>query len=77
MDQNGENIPSPDSPFSFQWLLCGDDWHRWDTFPIVDVSANSPDLTAEMSHDGPTIEPDPLLMTLTRVILYYLMVYFR
>ncbi|CAH2043177.1 unnamed protein product [Thlaspi arvense] len=68
MDQNGDNLPRPDNAFSFQRLLCGDDWHQWDTFPpAVDSSANAPDPTAEMNHDHPTIESDPLLMTFTRV----------
>ncbi|XP_024006785.1 E3 ubiquitin-protein ligase MBR2 [Eutrema salsugineum] len=66
MDQNGDSLPRSDSAFSFQRLLCGDDWHRWDTFPTVDVSANSSDPTTEMNHDVPTIESDPLLMELTR-----------
>lgn len=65
MDENGDNIPRPESPFSFQRLLCGDDWQRWDTFPTVDANTNSSDVTVES--DG----PNPLLMTLGMVICYH------
>ncbi|CAN8277603.1 unnamed protein product [Cochlearia groenlandica] len=42
MDQNGDN-----SSFSFQWLLCGDDWYRWDTYPTFDVNPLLMTLTRE------------------------------
>lgn len=73
MDQNGDNSLIPDTAFSFQRLLFGDDWHRWDTYLTVDANAISPDPTAEMNRDSPTIVSESLLMSLTWVIIYYLL----
>ncbi|CAH8281020.1 unnamed protein product [Arabidopsis lyrata] len=60
MDQNGD---IPDSPFSFIWLLFGDDWHLWDTYPTVDADAISPDPTVDVNRDSPTIESGSLIRT--------------
>lgn len=77
MDQNRDNTMISEISFSFQQLLCGEDWHLWDTFPTVDANTSSPDLTVEMNHDGLTVESDPLVMPLTRVIIYYLLDIFK
>ncbi|EFH41285.1 hypothetical protein ARALYDRAFT_332860 [Arabidopsis lyrata subsp. lyrata] len=62
MDQNGD---IPDSPFSFIWLLFGDDWHLWDTYPTVDADAISPDPTVDVNRDSPTIESGSLIRTVS------------
>ncbi|KAF8085459.1 hypothetical protein N665_0666s0007 [Sinapis alba] len=59
MDQNMNDFPESDTPFSFEQLLYGDDWERWDTYPSVDVNTNLLHAMAEMNHDGLTIEPNP------------------
>ena len=41
-----------DAPFSFQQLLYGDDWQRWDTYPSVDVNASLLHAMVEMNHGG-------------------------
>ncbi|KAL0657024.1 hypothetical protein Bca4012_077608 [Brassica carinata] len=65
MDQNMNDFSESDTPFSFQQLLYGDNWQRWDTYPSVDVNANSIEPNhsmVEMNHDGLTIEPNPISM---------------
>lgn len=74
MDQNGD---IPDSPFSFIWLLFGDDWHLCDTYPTVDADAISPDPTVDVNRDSPTIESGSLIRTVSWVIIYFLMFFFE
>ncbi|KAG2327202.1 hypothetical protein Bca52824_009930 [Brassica carinata] len=59
MDRN-MNFPESDTPSSFEQLLYGDDWQRWDTYPTVDVNANLQHPMVEMNHGGQTIEPNPI-----------------
>lgn len=69
-----------DTPFSFEQLLYGDDWQRWDTYPSVDVNANSIEPNhsmVEMNHDGMTIDATPISMIYPMVIIYFLHVFFR
>ncbi|CAH8335916.1 unnamed protein product [Eruca vesicaria subsp. sativa] len=62
MDQNMDDIRESDTPFSFQQLLYGDDWQRWDTYLSVDVNANLLHPMVEMNHAGLIIEPNPFSM---------------
>ncbi|RID53826.1 hypothetical protein BRARA_G01196 [Brassica rapa] len=65
MDQNMNDFSESDTPFSFEQLLYGDDWQRWDTYPSVDVNANSIEPNhsmVEMNHDGMTIDATPISM---------------
>ncbi|KAL0760515.1 hypothetical protein Bca101_076665 [Brassica carinata] len=55
MDQNMNDFSESDAPFSFQQLLYGDDWQRWDTYPSVDVNASLLHAMVEMNHGGQTI----------------------
>jgi len=77
MDPNEDNSEIPDSPFSFMWLLFGDDWDLWDTYSPVDADDISPDPTLDVNGDGPAIEPGSLLRTISWVIIYYLMFFLR
>ncbi|AED98304.1 unnamed protein product [Arabidopsis thaliana] len=65
MDPNEDNSEIPDSPFSFMWLLFGDDWDLWDTYSPVDADDISPDPTLDVNGDGPAIEPGSLLRTIS------------
>lgn len=67
MDQNRDNSMISENSFSFQQLLCGDDWQLWDTFPTVDAT-NSSDPTIELNEDGLPVESNPFAMSFTRVI---------
>ena len=80
MHQNMNDFSESDTPFSFQQLLYGDDWQRWDTYPSVDVNAYSIEPNhsmVEMNHDGLTIEPNPISMIYPMVIIYFLHVFLR
>ncbi|OAO94289.1 hypothetical protein AXX17_AT5G67160 [Arabidopsis thaliana] len=70
MDPNEDNSEIPDSPFSFMWLLFGDDWDLWDTYSPVDADDISPDPTLDVNGDGPAIEPGSLLKTISWEITF-------
>lgn len=66
--------------FSFEQLLYGDDWQRWDIYLSVDVNVNLIEfnyLMVEMNYDGMIIDVILILMIYLMVIIYFLYVFFR